>query len=240
MTGLLPSIQEMRADPVLLGWNVSAAVSLLWPLFMLTIARIAYVGENDDNNDNNNYDENGNRRRWWQWGSGNNNNDDGNNNDQRSGDEIPWWYFWGGERRGEPESEGRGALIFVYLWSSLLFVGLVLYGNYVFRRNNEFEGLQGALFMHTNFAFLCLILVLGLGAVNFEGREIEDHGWLGQFSVCVFFTMLFWFLRGIVFTILLRRRNIEAHANNKQTAWYNFMASNNDNNNGEDNKRIMA
>ena len=53
---------------------------------------------------------------------------------------------------------------------------------------------------------MILVLVTGLGGIEVEGREIEETGWYGQFSVCIFFTCLFWVIHGLVFIWLLRRR----------------------------------
>jgi hypothetical protein len=184
----------------------------------MVIARCVNVGDgedNDDNNNNNNNNNNGNNNgHWWQWwGNNNNNNQNGDQDGGSQDNQVPWWWFSGQQEQGS-EDEGKGALIFVYIWVCLLFVSLVLYGNFVFRRNSEFEGLQGSLIMFTNLALMIFVMVAGLGAIEVEGRDLEETGWYGQFSVCVFLTCLFWIIYGIVFAIMLRKRNMNAAASN--------------------------
>ena len=214
----MPSKHQLTTDPVLIGWNASAVASLFLPLLIMIIARCVNVGDEDGNGDNNNnnddnQDGNNNQGSWWKfWGNNNNNNNNGEQGGGSQDNQVPWWWF-SASRERDPEDEGKGALIFVYIWSCLLFLSLVLYGNFVVRRNSEFEGLQAALIMSTNLAFMVMIMVAGLGAIRIEGRELEETGWYGQFSVCIFLTCLFWMINGIAFTVLLRKRNMNVGAN---------------------------
>jgi hypothetical protein len=223
MWGRLPDRNQLMSDPVLLGWNVSGAISLFLPLFIMVVARCVNVdedgeGNNDNNNNNNNNNDNENNNgHWWNRWYNNRNNGEGGDGDgeQGSGDRTPWWW-WGGREEGEPEDEGKGALVFVYIWMWFLFASLVLYGNFVFRRGSDYGGLQGALIMFTNLALIAMILITGLGAIETEGRELEEKGWYGQLSVCIFLTCLYWVINGIVFCTLLRKRNMNnnSHSNN--------------------------
>lgn len=214
MSGM-PSKHQLTTDPLLIGWNGSALTSLLLPLIIMVIARCVNVREDDENGNNNDDNNNdGSNRSWWKFWGGNNNNNNEDNGGGSQDANIPWWWFSGRER--DPEDEGRGALIFVYIWSWLLFLSLVLYGNIVFQRGSDFEGLQGALIMFANLAFMCLVLVAGLGAIRVEGRELEETGWYGQFSVCLFLTCLFWLIDGLVFTMLLRKPNKDTRTNNER------------------------
>ncbi|CAB9506263.1 expressed unknown protein [Seminavis robusta] len=214
----IPSSSELKSDSFLMGWNVAAAATVLLPLLIMTVARSTHVGEGGGDNDNNNNNNNNNNANgnWW-----------GGNNEQGSGDQTPWWWFGGNGASGdEEEPQGRGSVIFVYVYATALFLAMILHGNFVLGRNADFGALQGALFVFTHLAFLTLILVAGLGAIQTEeGRELEEHGWYGQFSVCVFLTTFFWTLHGIVFGCLLRQRKAARAA-----AGINSESSNNKNN----------
>ncbi|CAB9506063.1 expressed unknown protein [Seminavis robusta] len=211
----LPSFSELKGNSFLLGWNVGAAATVLLPLLILTISRHTHYNANGNNNDDGGNGD-GYRNSWWRWG----NRCDGDGNcEQGSNDQTPWWWFGGGSR--DPEDEGKGSLIFVYVYATALFVALTLYGNFVFRRNSDFGALQGALLMFTNLAFLAMILVAGLGVETDGGRDLEENGWYGQFSVCVFLTTLFWTIFGIVFVCLLRRNAARAASSSTSSSGQN-------------------
>lgn len=212
----LPNFHQMTRDPFLIGWNGSAFISIVLPLLIMIIGRSTYNNYNynnnnngNNNNNNNQYNNQYNSSPWWKfWGNNynnyNNNRNSGGSQDQANN--VPWWWF-GGQQRRDREQEGHGTLIFVYIYLLLLYVGLILYGNYVFRRSTNFAGLQGALFIFTQMVFLLMILLAGLPEViRVEGPELEETGWYGQFAVCLFLTCLFWLIQGIVFTTLMRKR----------------------------------
>jgi hypothetical protein len=106
--------KEWNGDWLLLGWNVSAATSVLLPLLMLTISRLVH------------------------WDADNADGDDNDNNDNHA---IPWWWLRRGS--ADPADRGTGSLIFVYVYSMGLFGILTLYGNYVLRRGTLYGPLQG-------------------------------------------------------------------------------------------------
>jgi len=143
----------MKQDSLWVGWNISASVTVLLPLFIMMVARMTGYNEEDDNNNNNgddynnqnynnNNNNNNNNNHWWNsWYSNRSNNYNYNNDNQDEDQQgsndatTPWWWFWSGEDR-EPDKEGSGALLFVYVWTLLLFVIMVIYGNIIFRRES--------------------------------------------------------------------------------------------------------
>jgi len=145
--------QRMKQDSLWVGWNISASVTVLLPLFIMMVARMTGYNEEDDNNNNNgddynnqnynnNNNNNNNNNHWWNsWYSNRSNNYNYNNDNQDEDQQgsndatTPWWWFWSGEDR-EPDKEGSGALLFVYVWTLLLFVIMVIYGNIIFRRES--------------------------------------------------------------------------------------------------------
>ena len=221
----------VKEDPLWLGWNIGAAVSFVVPLMIMTIARLV-GGEGEEEQDNNDQDDayynNDNNNHWWnRWYNNNNNNN--NNQEENNSQDVPWWWFWGQEGGGSPDAARKGSLILAYVWSIGVFVALVVYGNYVFRKQLLVTAsratattiqrqtaaavslgmLQGALVIFWNLAFLTLILIGGLGdAMEMDGPEVEENGgWYGQLGVCVFLTNLCWLVWGGVLLYLLKRRH---------------------------------
>jgi hypothetical protein len=151
LLGSFASWKEWNGDWFLLGWNVSAASTVLLPLLMLTISRLVHWDADNDNGSGDNNDNNGGGS-WWHWGNNNNNNSyNGQQQEEGSNDNaIPWWWF----RRGsaDPADRGKGGLIFVYVYSLLLFAILTLYGNFVLGRGSVYGPLQGEFCL-----FVCLL-----------------------------------------------------------------------------------
>lgn len=121
--------------------------------------------------------------------------------------------LWKDDR--DPEAEGNGTLLFVYLWTLGLLVLLAVVGNSMVNRGH-YDALRMALLGFANFAFIVMILVGGLGAIETEGREIEATGWYGQTSVLLFLTCLFGLVKSLVFAFVLQRKSKEASADDKQ------------------------
>jgi hypothetical protein len=85
-----------------------------------------------------------------------------------------------GEKGGAEDQGGEGAALgFVYIWSLLIFVGIVWYGNLVLEGDNQdlLKVLMAALFVFTNFA-LMLALLTGRFVVSVCCRyyRIVSHG----------------------------------------------------------------
>jgi hypothetical protein len=90
----------------------------------------------------------------------------------------------------------------------------------------------GALLLFINLALMVMILVAGLGAIETEdGPAMEENGWYGQLSVCIFFTCLLWSLHGIFFAYWLRKRNLAAYEHEAAAYCDDNNQDNNNNNN---------
>jgi len=206
--------QHILSSKFLIVWNIASAMSLLLPILIFTIARMRNNGDEnqDDNQDQeqeNYYDEYGNYvgpTHWWQfWKSSNNNYDnDGQQEDDREAG-VPWWYLWGQQER-EPEEEGRGTLVFIYVWTLLTFA-FVTYWVHKLSIQKNMDALRWALFGFANYGFICCVLLGGLEAVQVEGREIEETGWYGQTSVLVFLTCLFNMLSSLFLALWTFRKS---------------------------------
>ena len=104
------------------------------------------------------------------------------------------------------EEGGRGALIFIYVWTILSLLALGILGNRYIMQGN-YDPLRWIMWSFTNFAFVVMVMVSGLGAIHNDGREIEETGWYGQLSVLVFLTCLFALVKCLVFQIWLYRKS---------------------------------
>lgn len=113
--------------------------------------------------------------------------------------------FWGNDRRVE-EGGGRGVLIFIYLWTILSLMALGAFGNRCAVHGN-YDQLRWIIWSFTNYAFIVMVLVSGLGAIQNEGPEIEETGWYGQLSVLVFLTCLFGLVKSLAFQIWLYQKS---------------------------------
>jgi len=211
---------RIASDSFLLTWNVSSAVTFLLPLFSFAVARLTSQQEYDENgnqqqdgnaNDQyysnpyqnpNNYDQYGNYvgpQHWWEFWKRNRGGEyeNGSNDEERG---APWWYIWGEREGGNPEEEGSGAVLFVYLWTLLLFAGLVYVGNTTRMNIGKLQTLRLTLFGFVNYCFVIMVLLVGLeGAIETEGREMEEDGFYGQRSVLLLVTSLFALVQSCAF-----------------------------------------
>jgi len=106
----------------------------------------------------------GNEEGWWgRWWGG----EEGGG----GGGENQGWWRWGNGGEAQRENQGRGALAFVYLWSLALFALLVWRGNRVLSNNKDDRALFAALVVFANLAFLCWIMIAGLGVRNTLSRS---------------------------------------------------------------------
>jgi len=189
----------------LVSWNLTAALSVFVPLIIFGSSRLAnnYNGDGNqqNNNENNNY-QNAGRCRWWQWGCNDNYNYE---NAEEAEDGSPWWWVWAeDERRRE---DVNPTLIIIYIWSVLVFLGIVCVGHNAIRNNGNLNGLVAMLLIFANLSFLSMLFLGGLeGGVQDEGRELDEHGWYGQMGVLMFITNLFWTVFAVVFAFSLRRK----------------------------------
>lgn len=122
--------------------------------------------------------------------------------------------IWG-EREGQRggEEEGNGAVLFVYLWTLLLFAGLIYVGNTTSMNISKLQTLRLTLFGFVNYCFIIMVLLIGTeNAIETEGREIEETGFYGQRSVLLMVTCFFALVQSIAFISWTNKRlkNIRA------------------------------
>lgn len=212
----------MRKNPLLLAWNVSTIISVVVPLIVYWVNHAKDDASGDDENNNNGWT-------WW-W---NNNNDDDNNNNNDNEEEGGWWYqFWsGGENDRREDEENSGGLIFVYLWTLVMFAVLVHHGHgYIFYRSSNGSFLL-ALFMFANLSFVACLLT-GISIRNMDERAMEEQGFFGMFAGCMVMTYILWtFLCSVFCGILYKpndkdydtssdyRRHSDGDANNNHRWW---------------------
>lgn len=192
-------------------------------------------GENNNNNQNYSY---GSNCSWWQYQCKkkayaaqqyyNQNNGGGSGDDI----EVPNWYlFLGGtteEQRRQAEENGQfnqtpGALKFVYAWTVLLFVVLVLYGAAVLVKRKDSRVVVFGLVLFAQFVVMMLLL-MPQGVIQTDNRELEDsvYGWNGQLGVLLVYTAFWMLLYCILATcalfvrMFLERRQQKASQQNNE------------------------
>jgi predicted permease len=142
---------------ILIGWFSGAAGTIFLPLLIFTIAR-ATNSEQEENN--------------------------GENNDNNENNATPWWFFANSNRRDEERTPP--ILIATYLWSVLVFSGLVYYGYLHLKKSMDYNEIVVALVIFANYSILSMFLFSGVeGAIETEGPAVEEHGFVGQFGVMV-------------------------------------------------------
>lgn len=106
-------------------------------------------------------------------------------NDEQSG--TPWWYVGGSNgEKGRQDEAAPPVLIAAYLWSLSIFLGIVFYGYMALKNNTNTEGIMVALVMFAVYSLLSLFVFGSVeGAVETEGRVVEEHGFMGQLGVMV-------------------------------------------------------
>jgi hypothetical protein len=167
---------------------------------------------------------------WYQWScrkaaylyrqQNENANEQNGNNDAEDSATIPLWYiFLGGQteegRRDREESglstDSTNALNFIYNWTLVVFVVIVLYGSYtLFRfRQNGTTYLIVTLFMLFQFSLMSLIL-MAQGVIQTEDRQMEEsvYGWNGQKGVLMAYTNYAICIFSGIYTILLTVVNV--------------------------------
>ena len=154
------------------GWFISGMLTILIPLIIFAVSRRVNTDEDDE-------------------GEG-----DANNNNQENQSTSPWWYF-GTNNNDDRRDEGKTPpiLIATYLWSILVFHGILFYGyrafKYSSRVNNPYDNIMVALVLFANYNILSILLLSNVeGAIETDGPGVEEHGFVGQFGVMVRFALL--------------------------------------------------
>ena len=153
-------------------WFISGMLTIVIPLIIFVTSRRVNTDENDD-------------------GEGDANNNNNNQEDNQS--TSPWWYFGmndSSDNRRDEESTPP-ILIASYLWSILVFHGILFYGYRALRysstnNNNPYDSIIVALVLFANYNILSVLLLSNVeGAIETEGPGVEEHGFVGQFGVMV-------------------------------------------------------
>lgn len=204
-------------------WFGGGGLSIFLPLISFGVARIR-LHQQQQNNGEGEGDGGGeagyNTCHWWQWGCNTYYQEDGdqqqqqnnNNDDQPS---TPWWWFFADEetRRKREESQSNNpALVFVYVWSLVLFCAILYFGHRELRNGSDLYRVVACLAVFANFSFLTMFLIGGLQGVETEGRELEEQGFYAQFSVMMFLSNFYWTLFAasfaLFFTVQARRSGV--------------------------------
>jgi hypothetical protein len=228
--------------PFLAAWVLSGILAIFIPVIRWNRNKqefydaygyaIEYENQNQNQDNNNNGNDDGSYYptcKWFQWrcrqqqfaymeanGSG-----DGEENWS-----LPTWYrFLGGmteddrrfqEEMGVENVNSEGALTFVYVWTMLLFIGVLVYGGFILYKQRAIGGLIVVMAILSQFALLSLIL-LAHGVILTDDRDLEDdvYGWYGQFSVLMVYTNFWYIIFCITFTVALL---VRACCRDKQTS----------------------
>jgi len=106
--------------------------------------------------------------------------------------------------------ETSGPMIFVYIWQILMFVIIMVYGWHVIRQNRVVTGLIIALLVFANMAFLSMWMLADNSIIT-DGQMVQRTGFYGQFPVLMFITNFWYFMFGLVFTIVFVLRGRKMH-----------------------------
>lgn len=155
------------SNPFLQWFNIGAVLTVLLPLLFLILS-------SSNRRDEGGEEGNGN---WWTnlWGNGG---DQDENNDNNNADGRSWWSRVWGDGEDNPDERGAANLpiLFVYLYSLLIFLGLVWYANRVFRRGAFTLPLLTALLVFFNMALLLALVlaapVSGACQLSTTGRRL--------------------------------------------------------------------
>jgi hypothetical protein len=138
-----------------------------------------------------------------------------------NGDQIytPEWYtFLGGksemDQRDREEAglqgQATGALKFVYSWTMIMFIGILIYGVFSFYRCSAHIYPLGVISTMLVFAQFCILMLIVLcqGVITTENRELENsvYGWYGQMGVLMVYTNFWYFVHCFLFSIILTLR----------------------------------
>ena len=168
--------------------------------------------------------------KWYQWScrkaaylyrqQNENQNEQNGNNNAEDATTIPMWYiFLGGQteegRRDREESgmntDTTNALNFMYNWTIIMFVVVLIYGSYtLFRlRQNGTMYLLVTLGLVFQFSLMSMIL-LAQGVISTENRQMEEsvYGWYGQKSVLLVYTNYAIALFSGIYVIILAVTNL--------------------------------
>jgi predicted permease len=121
--------------------------------------------------------------------------------------------LWANEEQRRDDNSNP-TLVVVYLWSVVVFAGLVFYGHRAYTNRHDMSNVITAFIMFANVAFVSMMFLGGLeGGVQAEGPEIEEDGFYGQVGVLMFMTYLFWTIFSLVFAFMCYRHSKQWNTN---------------------------
>lgn len=110
--------------------------------------------------------------------------------------------IWGEDQaEREPDDEGNGAVLFVYVWMLVAFAAIVYLGNTTEMLPNKLEGFRWALVGFANCCLVIMVLLIGLEAIEIDARELEGDGFYGQTAVLLLMTCFFSLIQALVFIV---------------------------------------
>ena len=122
-----------------------------------------------------------------------------------------WYYALGGEgeeeRRQREENrssdQNSGALKFVYGWTVVIFVLIIVYGTVVLFKKQSPVTLIVTLLVFSQFALMQMI-TMAQGVIQTEGRQMEEsvYGWSGQLGVLMVYSDFWLMLYSLLFSLL--------------------------------------
>jgi hypothetical protein len=192
-------------------WFISGMLTIIIPLIIFVTSRRVNTDDDDGEGDANN-----------------NNNNNNNNNQENNQSSSPWWYFGmnGGNDNRRDGERTPPILIATYLWSILVFHGILFYGYRALRysstnNSNPYDSIIVALVLFTNYNILSVLLLSNVeGAIETEGPGVDEHGFVGQFgvmvrslTVAVFLNrILYCWSRCFIFTITATLKTHSSHS----------------------------
>ena len=211
----------------------SAMVVFFLPLLTFTWARLTH--QNNDENEqqnNNNYDNNQQHNynqqqncHWWQWSCSDNYQYEENNSRDERDNALPWWWPWAeDERRRDPEEMASPTLVVIYIWTLLMLGGILFYAYKTVKDLRDMVGLAVSFLMLANFSFIsCLYLGSLEGAVEDDGRVVEEQGFYGQFGVLLYLTNFCATIFGVVWFFLVRNMVNDQHTTKVEVTPSDYM-----------------
>jgi preprotein translocase subunit SecG len=179
------------------AWYGAGTATVLIPLLVFAVGRLSHSAENNSNTDNNS------NCHWYQWICS------VKEQRQASGSSVPWWWLGGqvSNNNGQP----RPVLIFIYIWSLILFGAILYFGSAAITSGQDAAVIATlCVFANLCFVLMMLVQVAGEGLVATTsyggGANLSQDGFYGQMGVLLYMTYFCWLLFSVVLALVIRRR----------------------------------
>jgi hypothetical protein len=207
---------------------VSGSFVAFLPLIIFGGSRFMHRNgdEEEDNYGQNQYDNNQQQNcRWWQWGCSNYDENQQDENGDEDDNALPWWWLWSeDERRRDPEDMVNPTLVVIYLWTLVMMGGILFYAYKTVKDLRDMVGLAVSLLMLANFSFISMMYLGSLeGAVDDDGKAIEEQGFYGQFGVMLYLTNLLACIFAVGWFFMVRRMINDQHTTKVDFAQSDYM-----------------